>query len=411
MGRSGSGSRGGGSRSGGSRSSSSSRSRSFGSYSRSRSSSSGSYSRSVGRSSYSRTHSSSGYGRSSGFGGGFGHGLGHGVGFGIGSELGRKLVNNNSKDRAEVNRSNFGGYSSYNYGRTDNTGYKHNNEVRQQEPEIVYGGFGEMDMGYDSTRQRKYVGEHIKGRAKGLIGVAVIVFIISLFVAAGSDPDSNRRAYVKPNVSYSDSGYLYTDSFFSNKREVEDQLEELEDKLGYPVFLYAVDESNITESEAKYFLDKFYDKTFRDEAHLVIAYFNDIDYWEWVYGYNLNPYVNNDMVNDIIDCIYVYWDTDYSNEECFTHGFDRYANTYLVTKEELEKSASSHERWANVFRTIAGAFAVCGVLVYIAGIWINIHEEKKEREERKQRQMEEFLSKPLETFGNSEIEGLKDKYD
>ena len=50
---------------------------------------------------------------------------------------------------------------------------------------------------------------------------------------------------------------------------------------------------------------ELYDELFTDENHVLIVYYNNVDWWSWVTGEQVKPMMPDDAVNDLIDEIYL----------------------------------------------------------------------------------------------------------
>lgn len=128
-------------------------------------------------------------------------------------------------------------------------------------------------------------------------------------------------------IAYIDEGYVTTDTYFKNTEYLEENLQKIEESLGFPVYIYAANSGNgLTKQGTNLFLADFYLDQFYDESHLIIAYWDDLDYWNWEIGYDLSNYVTDDDVEKMIKCIKNNKDNN-SNEDAFIKGLQEYVNS------------------------------------------------------------------------------------
>ena len=103
----------------------------------------------------------------------------------------------------------------------------------------------------------------------------------------------------------------------------------------------------------------------------------------------------------LLDKIDEYWyDESLSNDAVLAYGISSYQEDFLTV--------SSGGDFLIALFTIVG-FPMC--IVSVIRFFSNSSKAKKHEEEAKRLEREIILSTPLETFGNSEIDDLKNKYD
>ncbi len=386
MGRAGGGSRGGGGRSGG------------GSFSRS---GGGGFSRSSSGRSFSR--SGSGGGRSGGFGGSsFGGGVGGPGGFGgfhgapyhhrprpifINPGRGRKtVIINNSGNTTYTGTNNTNPNNGQGADTTANTGTTYS-APKELTPEQKMAR---------AERLAKEAGDAKKGSVK-LFLIALVLLVIGVFLAVGT----KREGFEKYNLTGTvDAGYAYDDGFTYGGGRTEEACKTFYEKTGIPLFFYTVGDYGRDASTCDTYTAELYDTLFADENHVLVAFYNDVDWWSWQYGANAAPYMGDTEINDLIDEIYLYWDdSTLSNDAVLAKGI----NNYLLDLTSDKGGASG----------LSVILCIAGLVLLVVAIYQYINygsEAKKYEEEAKTLQAQIILSKPLETFGNQEINDLKNKY-
>ena len=247
-----------------------------------------------------------------------------------------------------------------------------------------------------AERLAKEAAENKKGSVK-LFFIALILLVVGVFAAVGTKREGFEKYNLKGTV---DVGYAYDDGFTFNGGRTEAACQAFYEATGIPLYFYTVAEYNELQS-CDDFTEDLYDKLFKDENHVLIAYYNNQDWWSWQYGANASEYMAEEEVNDLIDTIYYYWDdTSLSNDAVLAKGINQYTMNLTSDKGGVSGFA--------VLLCIGG-LVVLAVAIYQ---YINYGSDaKKYEEEAKKIQREIILSKPLETFGNQEMDDLKNKYD
>ena len=228
--------------------------------------------------------------------------------------------------------------------------------------------------------------------------VAFLLLAFGMFLSITSGSSEYEKVVLNGTV---DVGYALDEGFTYNGGKTEKACENFYKQTGIPLYFYTVEEFNAPASACDDYTKKLYDKLFQDENHVLIAYFNNVDWWSWQYGANVSVHMADSEINDLIDEIYKYWyDDSLSNDAVLAKGIESY--TEYVTSS------------SNRTTTIAGLLLIAGGVVVVIAIFSYIgkgKEEKRYEEEAKTLRTEQILSQPLETFGNQEVEDLKDKYD
>ncbi|MGN0506819.1 MAG: TPM domain-containing protein [Lachnospiraceae bacterium] len=237
-----------------------------------------------------------------------------------------------------------------------------------------------------------------KKNAMKLMLVAVIIFAVGLFFSFAAKSKTYEKAVLNGTK---DVGYVQDKGFFMGSYQTEKAVKEFYRETGIPLFIYAIESYSGSSDTCDAYAQELYDELFTDENHVLIVYYNNVDWWSWVTGEQVKPMMPDDAVNDLIDEIYVYWYNDsYTNDEVFAKGIESYT-------KELTSAGSGTKTFAVILYIVGGVMFVGAVLSYVS----REKDEKRYKEEASTLRTEQMLSKPLETFGNQDIENLKDKYD
>lgn len=238
-----------------------------------------------------------------------------------------------------------------------------------------------------------------KGAFKYLL-IALILFAAAFLAGLGNKSTGFEKIVMSgtKNVGYA------TDEIngSSDVKKTVKACEEFYEKTGIPLYFYITD-TEITSGNDGYtdYIDALYEKLFSDENHVLLVYFDTLDEWYFWKGEAANSLVTDDMVNDLFDAIERYWfNYSLTMDEVLSNGVSDYQDS--LTNE------SSGAGFFTVLLVLAGGIlTVVAVYTYIS----KGNEAKRYEEEVKTLRADLILSKPLETFGNQEVENLKDKYD
>lgn len=248
-----------------------------------------------------------------------------------------------------------------------------------------------------AERMAKEAGDNKKGSVK-LFFIALILLIVGAFLMISSKPKEFEKINLPGTV---DVGYTYDDGFTEGSGQTEAACNEFYAKTGIPLFFYTVREYDGAVSTCDSYTINLYDDLFKDENHVLIAYYDNVNWWSWEIGDRVESVMPESEVNRLLDEIDYYWD-DYtlSNDAVLAKGISNYQADLLAVKSG-----------GNGFATI---LAIVGLVMLVIAIYQYINysaDVKKYEEEVKKLEREQILSKPLETFGNQEMEDLKGKYD
>ena len=234
---------------------------------------------------------------------------------------------------------------------------------------------------------------------KGVVKWFVVAFLLlafGIFFSVTSGEDEYEKVVFNGTVNV---GFASDDGFTNNGGKTEEACKNFYEATGIPLYFYTVETFNAPSSTCDDFTTRLYDTLFQDDNHVLIAYFDNVDYWSWCIGENVKARMGEREVNDLIDEIYVYWqDTSLTNDAVLAKGIESYT-------ENLTAHSGG---------TFAVLLIIAGIGVGIVAVFSYIGKEKdikRYEEEAKTLRTEQILSQPLETFGNQEVENLKDKYD
>lgn len=235
-----------------------------------------------------------------------------------------------------------------------------------------------------------------KGAVKFLL-IAAILFVFG-FIASGTS--KNKEEFEKINLSGTAHVGYATDEIngASGIRRTEDACEEFYETVGVPIYFYT--EEAFEGSDEVAYAEELYDTLFRDENHLLMVYCDNLDIWSYCSGSNVPTSVVN--AEDLLDHMEKYWfDYSLSYDEVL-------AKSVLAYQKSLTGSGSDGAGFFSMVLFLAGGV----VLVYAVYTFVSKGKEaERYEEEAKNIQAQIILSKPLETFGNQEINDLKNKYD
>jgi len=248
-----------------------------------------------------------------------------------------------------------------------------------------------------AERMAKEADDNKKGSVK-LFLIALILLIVGVFLMVSSKPKAFEKINLKGTV---DVGYTYDEGFTEGSGQTEAACNEFYSNTGIPLFFYTVREYDGVVSTCDSYTIDLYDDLFKDENHVLIAYYDNVNWWSWAIGDQVESAMPESEVNKLLDEIDYYWD-DYtlSNDAVLAKGILNY-------QDELLKVKSGGNGFATVMSLVSLVLLVIAIYQYI-----NYGADvKKYEEEAKKLERDLILSKPLETFGNQEMEDLKGKYD
>ncbi|MBP3594047.1 MAG: hypothetical protein J6J44_05920 [Lachnospiraceae bacterium] len=248
-----------------------------------------------------------------------------------------------------------------------------------------------------AERMAKEAADNKKGSVKFFF-ISLVLLVIGVFLTVSTKP----KEFEKYNLSGTvDVGYTYDDGFTEGSGMTEAACYEFYIKTGIPLYFYTVKEYDKSVSTCDNYTIGLYSGLFKDENHVLIAYYDNVNWWSWAIGDKVEKYMSESDVNDLLDEIDYYWD-DYSltNDQVLAKGIASYQEKLTAVKDSGNG--------------LAVGLIIAGLVMLVIAIYQFINygsDAKKYEEEAKKLQREIILSKPLETFGNQEVDDLKSKYD
>lgn len=279
-------------------------------------------------------------------------------------------------------------------------------------------------------RPVRYRGSRRGGGCSTSIATFIVLFIIIIAVFAnmgrltiigcygfGSSSgdivkSTEKREKFEQPASFKYNSEWYTDELGwigRNNRKLIDGLEVFYKKTGVQPYLMLVEYGNVplNAADEEQFVNDMYDRLFPgDEGHLLFCYFaceNDSPYvmdgeCEFVVGKAAGTVIDEEA-KDILVSRYQYYynDTSLDVDELF-------AKTFSDAGREI---MSGPMRMRYVVMVIVGIVAVVVIVIILVNWW----KARTKQKNKEQEDLERMLNKPLETFGDTTINDLKDKYD
>lgn len=246
------------------------------------------------------------------------------------------------------------------------------------------------------------------GCSTGFLMFFIILLIVLLLAGRGgfSDSDITRSTVQRealPKGAVTETGYLTDElGWIRSETKLKAGMKDFYQATGVQPYLFLTDTVNGTKHPSSEDMDAYanrlYDELFTDEAHLLLLFheYESGRYSTWyVCGSQAKTVIDSEAADILLDCLdRYYYEDDLEDEAYFSKAF-REAGKRIM---KVDKSP-----WPPVF-VIFGLIGVLGVGYF----WWKKSKEQKNREAE---QTERMLNTPLETFGDTEIEKLKKKYD
>ena len=279
------------------------------------------------------------------------------------------------------------------------------------------GGFGRGGGGWRSSRRGRGSGPvGCFGCGTGCLTTLILIFVLCIVLAvlfSVTNTDINMgsdvtRSTVKreplPRGSVVETEY-YTDEldWIENRTELTTGMRNFYDRTGVQPHLYITDiiDGSLSpdETQVEAFAYDKYNALFKDEAHLLLIFFdhrNEYDSYNTWYlcGSQAKAVLDNEAMDILLDYIdRYYYDQNLSIEEFFSKAFDD------ASKRMMEVTTSP---WVKVWIVI-GLAALMGILF----LWWRRAKQQKNLEAE---QTKTILETPLESFGDSDINRRAEKY-
>lgn len=229
--------------------------------------------------------------------------------------------------------------------------------------------------------------------------IAAIIIVIGIFFLVFSRSNTYKKAELN---NAKDTGYVKDDGFLGSTHNTKEAVGDFYKKTGIPLYIYTMGQY-VGSKDLSEYVEVLYDELFSDEDHVLILYCNNPHGWEYSSGAKAKYFFSDGEFNNLIDQIDksadLYGNTS-TYDEIMAKGIESYT-------KQLTSSGSNSKRFAVIILFVGGVIFIGAIFSYIS----KSGEEKRYMEEASTLRTEQMLSKPLETFGNREIENLKDKYD
>lgn len=277
----------------------------------------------------------------------------------------------------------------YGYGRTiiinnggnpsGNTAGSYTSQNAQGMQETTYTEPKPMTIDQKIAQAEKLHNEAAEGKKKALImlAVATVVLAFGIWISFLAKQNSFVKAELAGTV---EAGYAYDDGFTYDGGKTEAACRYFYEKTGVPLFFYTIGEYEKEASTCDDYTMQLYDKLFSDENHVLVAYYDNVDWWSWAIGANAVTYMDKNEVNDLIDTIYVSWeDYSLSNDAVLAKGIKAYAN-------EMTHGDQDARVFAVILYVVAGVIAIVAVISFVN----NKKDEKYYEEETEKLRMDKM---------------------
>lgn len=224
---------------------------------------------------------------------------------------------------------------------------------------------------------------------------------------SGTTSSKEREKLDREYVNFSNQWYTDELGWIEYENDLISGMEHFYEETGIQPYLYLVDANGtMSQTEMDEFAEKAYDNLFTDEGHMLVLYFSCKDDSPWVVEGDL-ILITGQATELIMDdeAQKIFWSTyDYYYEDGDLSIEEFYGNTF---KTAGDKIMAGPIPWRTVMIV---AVVVVGVVVVVVVLvkWWKARTKQKNKE---QEDLERMLDKPLETFGDSKLNDLKDKYD
>lgn len=240
--------------------------------------------------------------------------------------------------------------------------------------------------------------------ASVLVLVVVVVIVVAVafggFACSGSGVEASTvQREALPAGSVQETGY-YTDDggWISSPSTLEAGMRQFFEETGVQPYLYILPNgASSSTQELGQYAQQLYGQLFQDEGHFILV-FCDNNAGSYSCGYWIGAQAESVLDSEAITILSQY--------------LDRYYYDTSLSEEELfsETFASTADRIMEVTPSPVVPVAVCiAVIVVVGGVVFVVRYRAKAKAEEQRRQ-QEILNTPLETFGDSAIEDLAEKY-
>ena len=235
----------------------------------------------------------------------------------------------------------------------------------------------------------------------------VVVMVLFLFVALGGSscsaanvPASTVQRTALAPGSVNETGY-YTDEdgdWIHNPATLEKGLKHFYEETGVQPYVYILPNGSVTSTQQlQQLAQEKYSQLFTDQAHFVLVFCDDgqghfnAAYWA---GQATGSVLDNEAIQIFIAYLTdSYNDMSLSEEEIFSNAFADTADRIMTV---------TPSPWPVV--AVAVAVIIIAIVVFVL---VRRRQQAKQREAER---MEQILNTPLETFEDSSLKDLEQKY-
>lgn len=261
---------------------------------------------------------------------------------------------------------------------------------------------------------------HTSSRGSALSGVFIILILFfALTITSSIYRKSNKMYYNYTAPSYQDSyskeprekftGTVNLNGFYSDPDGLlyDDEIKPLEQGLehfykttGVCAYVYFVNEldENINGNE---YASTLYDELFNDEGHILLLYDYMNAYMYDAEGYAIGTTIDSEALDMLYDYIEAEWANDSENLGAIGDGCAKAADRMMYREKTF------FQKYQSIIIVIIIAIA----LIIIVKVLFKWWKAKTAQKNKEQEDLERTLKTPLESFGTTSMDDLKQKYD
>ena len=241
-----------------------------------------------------------------------------------------------------------------------------------------------------------------KSNYMGCIHIILIVImalsIMALLFNTLVLSDSSKEARTPLSNGMVVETEYFTDelNWINNKSELIRGMEHFYKVTGVQPYLYITDDvgGNFYDNAEEFANDK-YDELFKDEAHILVIFWEQDEYYTYcLSGIAADTVIDADAREILLNKLdEYYWDSSLDEDEYFSKAFKEAADEIM---------AEPPSGFASI---------VVPIIIFALALLAEITIIKKAKKAKRDKELKEMFDKPLETFGNTEAEELAKKYE
>lgn len=262
---------------------------------------------------------------------------------------------------------------------------------------------------------------HTSNHGSALSGVFIILILFfALMITRGIHRSNNKMYYNYNAPSYQDSyskeprdkftGTVNLNGFYSDPdgllyndeiKPLEQGLEHFYKTTGVCAYVYFVNEldENIDGNE---YASALYDDLFNDEGHILLLYDYMNAYMYDAEGYAIGTTIDSEALDMLYDYIEAEWANDSENLGAIFGGGCAKAADRMMYKEKT---------FFQKYKAIIIVIIIAIALIIIVNMLFKWWKAKTAQKNKEQEDLERTLKTPLESFGSTPVDELKQKYD